>query len=251
MFNKRDQYVVSRVRKLSIISLILFLATISGQLPGLQDLTGYAYIPTTSVLSAISPQGSSVPSVGRDGSQKVSQVIQGQIGETKIIETNSLSIPQVTSDTNGEEWGKAKQLDEHTWTMKVTNDSHQATPSEILNALNEYRAKKGRGELTWDDKLATYAQQRTDYFKKEGKLDGHGGFMEFVNNGDGFNKLEFGSLGENSSLGYTLEGVHLIEWVYAGDKPHDDNQLNQDWTHVGVGVSGTATNLIFGGKKRD
>jgi uncharacterized protein YkwD len=69
-------------------------------------------------------------------------------------------------------------------------------------------------------------------------------------NNDGFGKLGFSSLGENSSYGYLLEGVHLIEWVYAGDAPHDNNQLNSEWSHVGIGVNGTATDLIFGGRKR-
>ena len=41
-----------------------------------------------------------------------------------------------------------------------------------------------------------------------------------------------------------------IEWMYAGDKPHDDNQVNNRWNYVGIGVKGLATALIFGTGKR-
>jgi uncharacterized protein YkwD len=147
------------------------------------------------------------------------------------------------------EWGTSKQLDEHTWTIQVGQDTKNATAQEILSALNSYRQKNGRGVLAWDDKLGEYANSRASYFISLGKLDGHAGFTDYVNNQDGFHKLGFQSIGENSSYGYTLEAVHLIEWVYAGDKPHDDNQLSSNWSYVGIGVNGTATDLIFGGKK--
>lgn len=150
---------------------------------------------------------------------------------------------------DGEEWGIAEQIGEHTWTIKVGQDKQIGTAQDIFSALNNYRQRHGKGTLSWDQKLSAYAQSRADFFAARGDLDSHAGFTDFVNNQEGFNKLGFMGLGENSSYGYSLEGVHLIEWVYAGDKPHDDNQLNSEWTHVGIGVSGTAANLIFGGKK--
>lgn len=146
-------------------------------------------------------------------------------------------------------WGVAKQLDEHTWTIKVGLDKDMATPKQILDALNTYRRSKNRGELSWDDKLAAFADSRAQYFDQIGKLDGHAGFMDFVNNQDGFHKLGFAGLGENSSYGYKLQAVHLIEWIYAGDKPHDDNQLDPKWQYVGIGVYNTSTNLIFASDK--
>lgn len=146
-------------------------------------------------------------------------------------------------------WGKSRQIDEHTWTIKVENDSRSGTAQEILTALNAYRQKKGKGSLAWDSGLANYAQSRAESFSAAHTLDGHAGFMDFINNQDGFHKLGFYGLGENSSYGYSLEAVHLIEWVYAGDAPHDNNQLSSEWTHVGIGVSGSATDLVFGGPK--
>ncbi len=134
--------------------------------------------------------------------------------------------------------------------MKIVLDPIMATPNEILAALNAYRLRHGSQPLTWDEKLATYAQTRAKYFTQTKKTDEHQGFDDFLQNQDGFEKLGYNWLGENISYGYRLNGVHLIEWIYAGDQPHDDNQTSNRWDHVGIGVDGPATCLIFAtGKK--
>ncbi len=170
-----------------------------------------------------------------------------QIRELKI----GLQRYSPSDETSGypREWGVAKQIDEHTWTMRVGQDKKMATAREILQALNAYRGRYGKPELSWDNTLSDYAQSRTNYFASKGSLDGHAGFADYLNSQDGFHKLGFAGLGENSSFGYILEGVHIIEWVYASDKPHNDNQLSSDWSYIGIGVTGSATDLIFGGKK--
>lgn len=160
------------------------------------------------------------------------------------VSPNAAKIPVPTDD--GTPWGIAKQISEHEWTTKVGDDDRMATPAEILDALNDYRKDHGSQLLTWDEKLANYAQARADYFASIQTLDSHKGFIDYLNNEDGFEKLEFTYLGENSSIGYKLIGIHLIQWIYAGDEPHDKNQLNNNWDHVGIGVNGTATDLIFG-----
>lgn len=150
-----------------------------------------------------------------------------------------------TSD-NDEPWGKAKQIDEHTWSMKVGEDSTMATANEILIALNDYRNNHGSQKLSLDSKLSAYAQTRAEFFNSNKDLDGHKGFNDFLDNQDGFNKLGFNWLGENASYGYKLNGIHLIEWVYGGDQPHDQNQLDTKWDHVGIGIKNTSTCIIFG-----
>lgn len=150
---------------------------------------------------------------------------------------------------DGEEWGKARQIGEHTWTMKVGMDERMATPQEVFEALNNYRRLHNRNTLYWDDRLAAYAQTRAQYFTQIKDLDSHAGFAEYVKSEENVRSLGFWALGENSSYGYRLNGTHLIEWVYAGDKPHDDNQLSSDWTHVGIGVDDNSSNLIFGGSQ--
>lgn len=186
----------------------------------------------------------------RSGEIYIPRSIAKQAPETLGMRVEPLTVTEDTKNSgtksvNNEDWGIAKQIDEHTWTMKIGEDERMGGPREIVDALNKYRQRHGKGTLTWDEKLAEYAQTRTNFFASNKKLDGHAGFSKFVDEEDGFTKLGFSSLGENSSIGYRMEGVHLIEWIYAGDKPHDDNQLNSKWTHVGVGVTGTATNLIF------
>jgi uncharacterized protein YkwD len=150
------------------------------------------------------------------------------------------------NEAEPEEWGVAKQINEVTWTMKIGYDDRMATAQEIFEALNTYRQRHGTGSLTWDDNLAEYAQSRAGYFSSIGTTDKHAGFNEYIKNEENLKKLGFWGVGENASYGYRLYGVHIIEWIYAGDEPHDKNQRDPNWTHVGVGVSGTETALIFG-----
>lgn len=147
---------------------------------------------------------------------------------------------------DNEPWGVARQIDDLTWTMKVGQDEKMATPREIFDALNEYRRVHNSQILNWDEKLSNYATKRAKDLNSIKSVDQHKGFKNFLENEDGFNKVGFTSLGENISFGYRLNGVHTIEWMYAGDKPHNDNQLNTKWDHVGIGVDGLATCLIFG-----
>ncbi len=168
--------------------------------------------------------------------------------ETKIVTPiQTKVVNKVTKSLDdGQPWGVAKQIDSVTWQMKVGQEAQMGTPSEILVALNNYRGRYGSSALNWDEKLADYAKSRAVYFNKIKNLDGHKGFVDFLNNQDGFSKLGFNQLGENASYGYKLSGIHLIEWIYAGDEPHNKNQLNNVWNYVGIGVDGTATALIFG-----
>lgn len=148
-----------------------------------------------------------------------------------------------------EKWGEAKQISAHTWTMNIGLDDRMATPQEILEALNNYRRTHQRGTLNWDNRLAEYAQFRASYFTNSGKMDEHAGLIEYLNNMENVKKLGFWSVGENSSYGYQLLGVHLIEWAFAGDAEHDNNQLDPRWSHVGIGVSGNQVDVIFGGNQ--
>lgn len=165
--------------------------------------------------------------------------------EVKTIIPTPVPTKKITVVDDNEPWGVSKQIGEKTWTIKLGQDAKMATPNEIFLALNEYRKVQGSQVLNWDQKLGNYAQERAVYLNKIQNVDQHKGFNDFVENQDGFNKLGFTSLGENISFGYKLNGVHTIEWMYAGDKPHNDNQLNNKWNYVGIGVDGLATCLIF------
>lgn len=142
-------------------------------------------------------------------------------------------------------WGVAEKVDDVTYTIKVGHDATMASPQEVYEAINLYRNTAGIHSLTWDDTLAQFAQSRADTFTRNGGTDKHAGFNAFLQNEDGFNKLGFQRVGENSYFGGPLTGTHVIEWVFAKSPGHNANQLNTVWTEVGVGVTENAINIIF------
>lgn len=179
-------------------------------------------------------------------STPIPSISQTKIEPTKIIKkptTTPIVTKNIISDTTP--WGVSQQIGEHTWTMKVGNDPTMATATEIFDALNNYRVSHGSQKLTMDLTLSEYAQSRANYFYQKNSLDSHQGFNNFLTNEDGFTKLGFTWIGENASYGYKMNGVHLIEWIYASDEDHNKNQLNNVWNYVGIGVKDTATCLIF------
>lgn len=151
--------------------------------------------------------------------------------------------------TDSQPWGVAQKVDDLTYTIKVGEDATMSTPQEVLEALNHYRNVNGKSSLSWNDALASYAQSRSNYFTSISGTDKHAGFDNFLNKENGFDTLGFRRLGENSYYGGKLSGVHLIEWVFAQSPGHNANQLDANWTDVGIGVTNSAVNLNFGGEK--
>lgn len=147
-------------------------------------------------------------------------------------------------------WGKAEKVEgtRYGWSMKIENDLNMSTSQEIFDALNKYRMKKNRVKLIWNKNLAAFAQQRAQDLTAIGDVDEHRGFRDYTRNPANREQLGFMRLGENTSCGYRMTGTHMIEWIFAGDTPHDENQLSRRWTNVGVGVSGTCVSLVFGNK---
>lgn len=240
---------VSNYKKILLILLILFFSYITGKVDFINNFANRGLTLqemektyTTVASSRVQKKFTDKDVMGAEN-YIIRQIAIGQVKAPIVSPT-----PVETSDPD-EPWGVAKKIDTHTYTMQVKGDDVMATSIEIFSALNVYRKQHGRGELSWDVGLAGFAQQRADLFSSSGKLDGHSGFMDYLNNQDGFKKLGFSSLGENSSNGFKLSGVHLIEWVYAGDEEHNSNQLSNDWHYAGIGVSGSATDLVFGGNR--
>lgn len=155
----------------------------------------------------------------------------------------------IAGETDSAPWGVAKKIDETTWTMKVADDNKMATSQEIFQALNSYRKQKGVGALVFDQNLASFAEKRAQTFASIGKLDGHAGFNDYFKDQQNLKNIGFWGVGENSSFGFTMSGVHLIEWVFAADPPHDNNQLDPSWTHVGIGIKSTGVDIVFGKNK--
>lgn len=156
---------------------------------------------------------------------------------------SKIIIPKPAPDSDP--WGVAIKIGEHTYKIKVQNDAVMGTPDEILQALNTLRARNNVQLLKKDDRLCLYTQSRAEYQNSLGKTDTHAGFTDFLENQDGFQKMGYAKVGENSSYGYILSGVHIIEFVYMQSPDHNKNQLDPAWDHACAGTSGLATNLIF------
>ncbi len=244
LLRKSTAVPVSNMNKLFIVFIIFAMSYLSGIVPFFDDAGVNKKVQVLAETTAVDNTPENTPELfgGKKGQFQIKQVIIGK--RTPILPT---AIP-IPSDINTA-WGAAKKIGSHTYTMRLMPDSTMGTPQEILNALNAYRQLHGKGTLVWDNKLAGFANTRAEYFSQKGNLDSHAGFLDYLNNQDGFQKLGFANIGENSSIGFTLEAVHLIEWVYAGDAGHNDNQLNSDWHYAGVGVVGNATDLIFAGER--
>lgn len=129
------------------------------------------------------------------------------------------------------------------------NSEIESSYSQVLDALNEYRNEHGVGRLEIDSKLQEFSQSRADYFNSKGDMDNHEGFQRLLND-SGFEKMGFNALGENSSFGEWSDAQNLIRNIYGSSSSHNESQLKSEWTHVGIGVNGNATNIMFGGLKR-
>jgi uncharacterized protein YkwD len=166
------------------------------------------------------------------------------------IETTPTRFPTITPSTDASQY-TAQQINNNTWSVaNVQNDSQMATPQELFSSLNSYRQQHGVGTLQWDQGLADFAQNRAQTFSSNGELDGHAGFEDFMNN-DGFSKIGFNGLGENSAyLSGPMNGDRIIKEIFGADPDHDGNQLDPSWQYVGVGISGNAVNVNFGKNKR-
>lgn len=131
----------------------------------------------------------------------------------------------------------------------IGTQSSAFSVSQVLEALNNYRNNNGVGSLSLDPKLQEYAQGRADYLKSLGRLDKHAGHNAFMKN-NGFEKLGFGAIAENQSWNFKGDALGLIESFYKKSSGHNRNQLSSQYSHVGIGITGAFTNLVFGGKKR-
>lgn len=148
-------------------------------------------------------------------------------------------------DPDSTPWGVIQKVGDHTYRIRVQNDPVMGTPEEILSALNTLRSRHNAQPLKTDPRLCDYAKSRAQHQNQLGQTDGHAGFIDFLENQDGFKKLGFARVGENSSYGYILSGVHLIEFVYMQSPEHNANQLDPAWDHACAGVAGLTTNLLF------
>ena len=171
-------------------------------------------------------------------------------GESVVIYNNVA--PQSTTRPTPAKSPKPSPLLKATPTPQPSQSSTSGqiiTSGSVLAALNDYRQKNGVGTVSLDTRLQEYAQSRAERLRNLGELDKHAGHKEFMDN-DGFGKLGFNAVAENQGWNFKGNANGLIENFYAKSSGHNKNQLSSTYTHVGIGVSGAFTNLVFGGNKR-
>lgn len=127
--------------------------------------------------------------------------------------------------------------------MKIAEDAKMGTPQEIFEALNNYRNTKGVGKLAWNEKIAELARERVLELHTDSIP--HEGFQRRLKEQDFWDKYPVNGVGENASSGYRLSGVHLIEWLFASDAGHDNNQLNSQWNCAGIATYGENSVIVF------
>ncbi len=178
------------------------------------------------------PASTPVPSI-------ISSITPSPIPDRQYAAT---AIPVPTDDQKP--WGVAEKIRDHTYTIKIENEEKMSTPNELLKALNDYRIKNGSQPLRWEEKICSFAQERAEYQAENG-LDAHQGFNDYLENQDGFQKLGFAWLGENASQGYIMSGQHLIEFIFASDEEHDQNQLQSRWDRTCIAIVDSTVEIIF------
>lgn len=145
---------------------------------------------------------------------------------------------------------KAIKIAPHTYRAIVKKDLVTGGEEEIFSALNSYRSKNGRSQLTLDNKLCEIASKRAKQQSVQDKLDSHAGFKEIFNNPSIWKELSLKGVGENVSYNYQVSGKKLIDEVFASDDEHQKIQLDPKWNRVCVSVAGKVTEILFG-EKRD
>lgn len=176
------------------------------------------------------------------GEEKISIPSPSPLITTDVLQPVTVTKPKAVKTSKTSATSKSLIKTQNSTNSKLIKDA-------VLKALNDYRSKNGVGSLSLDSKLQDYAQSRADYLRALGKLDKHAGHKEFMNN-SGFEKLRFNAIAENQSYNFKGNAQGLIETLYGKSSGHNKNQLSAEYTHVGIGISGAFTNLVFGGKKK-
>lgn len=220
----------------SLITVIFFISSIFGLHLYLSE------IDTLTNTNTVSAHHSEIRGIA-DEIKSSSSDLTTTVIPTKTSSSSAklpISVTPSPIQNNGK---KNSEITSQTTHTSVTSESN------ILAALNTYRQKNGIAPLIIDSTLQSFAQSRAEVFHSTGNMDNHVGFQSMLSD-NGFAKMGFNSLGENSSYGEWGTAQNLIEVIYGSSSAHNESQLRSDWTHVGIGVKGSATNLVFGGGKR-
>jgi uncharacterized protein YkwD len=119
--------------------------------------------------------------------------------------------------------------------------------SELIEAVNQFRATNGMGPLKVDPILSYVAQAQTDYNVSTGQLshygpDGSRPRDQAIAAGYGGGSTVF--ISENIAMGSSLTTAGAVE-MWTGDEPHLNTMLGQYYRDVGAGVGETDGDTYF------
>lgn len=133
--------------------------------------------------------------------------------------------------------------------------------SEVLAALNQYRATHQVPQLVENQQLCTYAAQRAQDLQEFGGLDAHQGFRDDFQDGnipEGIKQYPGGGIAENLASQYCINGTTgesfqaesgtaLVEWCFdSSTAGHREAQLNPKFTAACVRHADHLYVVIFG-----
>lgn len=255
------QHIIPPHAKYVVISAIIIFAVVSPYIPAFKVLYEKSNYRDHKIVVPKKVEAVSIKSntIKQKTFIHITSSKNSSVVATKLTPTPSPSKKQAITAPSAKPTEKPKQLNPTNTPMPTATPAptqqaqNSASPNDargqLFSALNAYRQKKGKPSLSWDNTLAGFAQGRAEQFDREGKMDDHAVFRDLINN-DGFNRMGFMSLAENSSYGDTRDPVFIIETLYGQSPGHEVNQMNSEYTHVGVGTSGKATDFIYGGRKK-
>ncbi|GMB08580.1 CAP domain-containing protein [Thermolongibacillus altinsuensis] len=110
----------------------------------------------------------------------------------------------------------------------------QANARQIFDITNVIRQRHGIRPLQWDEHIAKIAYEHSKDMKKNGyfahESPKYGDLKERLTNGD----VRFQMAGENIAAEY-VDGIAAVE-AWLNSKSHRETLLNEEFTHLGVGV---------------
>lgn len=137
--------------------------------------------------------------------------------------------------------------------LEDTNQNNQTSQQEMLQLVNEVRAKgcncgntayPAVDALIWNENLATAAQKHSDDMKAQNNMSHIG--SDGSSSGDrardaGYN---WSTVGENIAAGQTSAQQVMNDWL--GSAGHCKNIMNADFKEMGAANSGTYWTQVFG-----
>jgi uncharacterized protein YkwD len=120
---------------------------------------------------------------------------------------------------------------------------YQDVENQLFNILNQRRQENGLKPLEIDDKLVQFSRYKSDYCLQSGEKENmniYGNEWHYYMQALGY---DYGKSGENLLYGdVALANAETLSNVWWNTPTYKANMLNQEFTHVGVGVVFDKTN---------